>query len=450
MSSPDSKAVFDRLQTSVKQFDVSGKTLLLPSMSPTAGRLLEAAFRAMGVNAVVMETYKGLALGREFTSGKECFPCQVTLGDILHYLKEEKERLGSRFSADNYAYFMPESDGPCRFGMYNKLQRIVLDSFEDFRDIPIVYLSSTNAYSTAGIMPPEKSPIFRKLSYVSIVMADVIDRIIWRVRPYELRPGMTDEFMERAVKALYEAIIEFGPGLQFSRLYSMLEGIAATAASFIDPRRPRRPRIGIVGEIYVRSHTDSNQNIVRKIEEYGGEVVNASIAEWINYVSWERTRKIRRQMKLARAAGDRRRLVKLCSQWFANEIEQRYQHWRQDQVYRVVSKHLDIQHDHRIGELEHQMNHNRIYHFDIGTEAGLSIGAALGYVHEGFNGVLQTFPFTCMPSAICSAVLKPILEDMKVPYLDAPYDGSIPPNRDTALRTFVYQARQHLEFHSTS
>jgi predicted nucleotide-binding protein (sugar kinase/HSP70/actin superfamily) len=299
-------------------------------------------------------------------------------------------------------------------------------------------------------MPPEKSPLFRKLSYVSIVMADVIDRTTWRVRPYELRRGMTDEFMAEAVSALYGAIEEFGPELQLSKIYGMLEEITATAATFIDPHQPRRPRIGMVGEIYVRSHTDSNQNIVRKIEEYGGEVVNASIAEWINYVTWERTRKIRRQMKLSYASGNWRRLLTLSSQWLGNKLEQSYQLWRQNQVYRVASHHLDIQHDHKIDDIEKKMDGNRIYHFDIGTEAGLSIGAALGYVQEGFNGILNTFPFTCMPSAICSAVLKPMLQEMKVPYLDAPYDGSMPPNRDTALRTFVYQAKQHMDFQTAA
>jgi predicted nucleotide-binding protein (sugar kinase/HSP70/actin superfamily) len=82
MSAPEKSNTFDRFG-SVKQFDVTGKTLLVPDMSPTAGKVLAASFRAVGVNAVIMETYKGLSLGKEFTSGKECFPCQVTLGDVL-------------------------------------------------------------------------------------------------------------------------------------------------------------------------------------------------------------------------------------------------------------------------------------------------------------------------------------------------------------------------------
>jgi len=106
-------------------------------MNRIGAHLLTGAFRSFGVNALVMETYEGLDLGKEFTSGKECFPCQVTTGDILFFLKKEKERLGDDFNPENYIFFMPESDGPCRFGMYNKYQRIVLDSFPEFRKVKI-------------------------------------------------------------------------------------------------------------------------------------------------------------------------------------------------------------------------------------------------------------------------------------------------------------------------
>lgn len=444
MSQPQDLHAFHRFQTSVKQFDVSGKTLLIPDMAPFGARLLAATFRAVGADAVVIDTYQGLSLGREFTSGKECFPCQVTLGDILHHLQKEKERLGSAFSPEQYVYFLPDADGPCRFGMYNKLQRLVLDRFEEFKDVPIVYVSTENAYATNGIIPPERAPIFRRLAYVAVIIADVLDRTVWRVRPYELRPGMTDSFMEKALQAMASRIEEIGASLEFEKLRRLLEDIVATARTFVDPRQPARPRIGIVGEIYLRTHPDSNQNIVRQLEEFGGEVVDASLGEWINFVSFERARKLHRRMKVAWKEGDHKALRQATRQWLGMEIEKLYQAWRQRQVYSSACKHLDIQPDHTIGQIERRLDANRLFTFAIGTEAALSIGGALEYAHHGFDGIVNVFPFTCMPSTICSAILKPLLHQMKIPYLDAPYDGSIQPNREVALRTFLYQAKQHL------
>jgi predicted nucleotide-binding protein (sugar kinase/HSP70/actin superfamily) len=435
----------DRLNTSVSQFNVSGRTMLMPNMAPLGVRLLAASFRAVGVDAVVMDTYEGLHLGKEFTSGKECFPCQVTLGDILHYLKKEKKRLGDSFSPDRYVYFLPEADGPCRFGMYNKLQRLILDRFEEFKDIPIVYVCTRNAYATESIMSPELSPVFRRLSYVAVNIADVMDRVMWRVRPYEYRAGMTDEFMEKAMQALASTIEKVGASLDFNRIYRLVEDIVDTASSFIDFHQPRRPRIGIVGEIYLRSHPESNQNVIRQIERFGGEVVNASLAEWINFITSEQSRKLKRTWKRAWREGDHGTLRDASRRLLGNEIEKLYQSWRQGQVYRAARQHLDIQPDHTIRTIERRLDGNRIFNFEIGTEAALSIGGAIEYALHGFDGVVNVYPFTCMPSTICSAVLKPLLHSRKIPYLDTPYDGTIQPNREVALRTFMYQANQHLE-----
>ncbi len=445
MKDDNSLLSFNRLHTSVGQFDVSGRTLLLPDMAPNAVRLLVASFRAVGVDAVVMETYSGLSLGKEFTSGKECFPCQVTLGDILHHLQKEKERLGPSFSPDRYAYFLPEADGPCRFGMYNKMQRLVLDRFEEFKDIPILYVTTGDAYATGAIMPPECAPIFRRLSYVGVIIADVLDRITWRVRPYESRPGKTDVFMMEAIETMSALVEREGASLNFGKLLDPLEDIAATARTLIDPQIPRKPIIGIVGEIYLRSHPDSNQNIIRVLERYGAEVLDASMGEWVHFVTFEQRRKLKRRWKMAWIDGDHGSLRRLSRELMDNAIEGIYQYVRQRQVYRRALKHLDIAADHSIGTVERRLQHNTLFNFDIGTEAALSIGGALEYAHEGFNGIVNVFPFTCMPSTICAAVLKPLLHKMRVPYLDAPYDGAIQPNREVALRTFVYQAKQHLE-----
>ncbi len=135
------RASFRSLSENIGQFSLRDKTFLIPEMNRIGAHLIAGVFRSFGVNALVMETYEGLDLGKEFTSGKECFPCQVTTGDILLFLKKEKEKLGEDFRPENYIFFMPESEGPCRFGMYNKYQRIVLDSLHELKKVKIASLS---------------------------------------------------------------------------------------------------------------------------------------------------------------------------------------------------------------------------------------------------------------------------------------------------------------------
>jgi len=97
------------------------------------------------------------------------------MGDILYYMQEEAKRLGDDFDPEDYIYFMPEADGPCRFGMYNKYQRIVLDSFPDLDRLKIVSLSTEDGYSLSGIIEDSRVRDLRKASYFSLVIGDVLD-----------------------------------------------------------------------------------------------------------------------------------------------------------------------------------------------------------------------------------------------------------------------------------
>jgi predicted nucleotide-binding protein (sugar kinase/HSP70/actin superfamily) len=289
---------FQSLTEKVGRFNLSDKTCLIPEMNRIGCHLLAAVFRGFGIHARVMETCKGMELGREYTSGKECYPCQITTGDILYAMNEERERLGDAFNSEDYIYFMPEADGPCRFGMYNKYQRIVLDSFPGLENLKIGALSTTDGYSLAGIIDDSRVRELRKTSYFSLVVGDILDRLLWRIRPYEKAPGAGDEFIERSMHLMGSAFERFGPDKDFESILKQLEAVIEEGKGIVDPEIPLKPLIGIVGEIYLRTHVQANQDVIRVLERYGAEVVNASIAEWANYTSYDRLREARARFRL--------------------------------------------------------------------------------------------------------------------------------------------------------
>ncbi|MCG6918555.1 MAG: CoA activase [Deltaproteobacteria bacterium] len=434
---------FESMKAKVGKFSLANKTILLPEMGHSGSFLVAAAMRSFGIDAQVMETYKGLQLGKQYTSGKECFPCQITLGDVLYHLEREKERLGEGFNSENYLYFMAESGGPCRFGMYNKLHRIILDSMDGFSKTRIASLTAEDSYSVAGLMKPEEKTHFRRSAYVAVVISDILDRMLWRTRPYEKEKGQAEAYYEKTLENMCLAVEIHGRKKRFQQIYRTLEEAVVKAQDIIEPTIPAKPLIGMVGEIYLRSHTKSNQDLIKLLESYGGEVVNASLAEWVNYVSYDNMQKAGRKALLALKQRDLKSLSQNLRQWLSNRIELTYQYFRMDQIYRRVKKHLHIYNDHKIDKLEKQLDNGRLFSFHVGTEAGLSIGGALEYCLHGFDGIVNVFPFTCMPSTMCSAVLKPLLDRKQIPYIDASYDGTYQPNLEAAIRTFMYQAAQH-------
>jgi predicted nucleotide-binding protein (sugar kinase/HSP70/actin superfamily) len=436
---------FRSLSENVGRFSLQDKTLLIPEMNRIGSHLLAGTFKSYGVNAMTMETYKGIELGKEFTSGKECYPCQVTLGDILLFMKKEKERLGNSFDPERYVYFMPEAGGPCRFGMYNKYQRIVLDSFPELKNLKIGSLTTDNSYSLEGMIEKGETRNFRKIAYFSVIIGDILDRLLWRIRPYEREPGSTDTFIEKAMTTMCHAFETHGAGRAFDKILDELERIIEEGKSIIDPTIPPKPRIGMVGEIYLRTHTPSNQNVIRLLEQYGAEVANASIAEWINFTTYENKRNALLGLRLNLKQFRLKKAINYLKEMLSHAVDLRYQEYRQSQAYRRAASLIDLPGDHRVARLETVLKEKDLFSFDVGTEACLSIAGIMEYIREGYNGVVNVYPFTCMPSTITSAVIKPMVNRANVPYLDTPYDGSFQPGREAAIRTFMYQAKQHLK-----
>jgi len=436
-------AGFHSLAKNIGTFNLGQKEVLVPEMCRAASHLMAAAFRSFGIRARVLKTYQGLDLGREFTSGKECYPCQVTMGDILSFVKLEKERLGRDFTPENYAYFMPESDGPCRFGMYNKYQRLVLDSFPGLNKLKISSLSTRGNYSVAGILEKEKVRDFKKTAYLSILVADILNRLLWRIRPYERQPGLADNFFEQSMRNMESTFETHGAEKKNRLILNKLEKIIHRGKELIDPAIPRKPRIGIVGEIFLRMHTNANQDLIRTLEKYGAEVVCASLAEWFNFISyiekrsaWKRLRLNLKQISLTCVRTELKKILGCGTDLLYKEFQQKH-------VYRRVCALLDLAQDHKISHLEQILMEEDIFSFDIDTEAGLSIAGILAYAGHGYSGVVNVYPFTCMPGMTTSAIVKPLIAERGLPYLDAPYDASIQPGRETAIRTFMYQAAEH-------
>ena len=438
---------FDSLTKRIGKFHLQNKTVLIPEMNRIAAHLIAATFRSFGSNAMVLKTYKGLDLGKKYTSGKECFPCQVTLGDLLLFLKTEQEKLGAAFDPENYLYFLPESDGPCRFGMYNKFQRMVLDSFPGLDRVKIVSITTTDGYSLEGVIEHARMLAFRKASYIAVVVADIMERLLWRIRPYETQEGITDDFIESSLRQMESFFETHAAANDFGRILDKLEEITKNGRTLIDPAIPTKPLIGIVGEIFLRMHVQSNQDVIRVLERHGAEVVNSSLAEWVNYITYGQLREnkinFRLNLKQLNFGRLKHHLQKIIS--FGGDLF--YQEMRQKQFYNRATGLINFEHDHKVSHLEKILKKEDIFTFDVTTETCLSIAAILQFVKEGYNGVVNVYPFTCMPGMTTSAIVKPVLNRMRVPYLDTPYDGSFQPGRETALRTFMHQVSQHYQRH---
>ncbi|MFH0774396.1 MAG: acyl-CoA dehydratase activase [bacterium] len=390
------------------------KKIYLPFMSDHAFALA-SAFSACGVQAEVMppSDEESVFWGRKHTTGRECYPAIITTGDMVRQLKR------GDFDPESSCFFMGGSSGPCRFGQYSMLQRLILDDF-GYTDVPIYAPNQAkNFFADMSIVGKD----FERLAWRGIVAIDILEKALRRIRPYEVEKGETERVYQQYVRRVAEAIKNRG---NLSRLMEE----AAKSFSRIERSNGRRPVIGLVGEFFVRSHSFSNEDIVKKLEALGLEVWSAPVNEWFLY------RNFRRNMH-----------SKIFGDW-SSLLETTIKNW------------VQVKDEHKLshpfcGSLEtiNEPSTDKILalaepyiHKTFEGEAIMSIGKACDFIERGVSGLVNAIPFTCMPGTIAQVVLKKVSEDYgNIPHLTIAYDGLSQANTQIRLETFAHQAKERKE-----
>lgn len=391
----------------------SDRTVLIPNMSAHAWAL-KGAFEACGMKSDILPEpdEETLEWGRRYTTGKECFPCIVTTGDMAKFVNRPD------FDRDKYAFFMGGSGGPCRFGQYNALQRMVLDQL-GYPDVPIYAPNQASSfYDDIGI-------VGRKLleqGWKGMIAMDLLEKCQRETRPYEKRKGAANEAFDKSVQIVYEAIRDETNLIEaLKKCRKIFEGVEVD-------RGVKKPVIGLVGEFYVRANSFSNQNLVEKIEALGGEVWSAPILEWFLY------RNVRRAMR----------------SWIAGDIGL----WVKNHLKDIVMK----KQEHELAGVFHGFLRNSeepsskevlelaapYVHKTFEGEAIMTVGKAIDFINKDLSGVVSVMPFTCMPGTISDALIKRVRDEMgEFPFLNMVYDGIEQATSMTRLEAFMHQAGEY-------
>ncbi|MDP7559549.1 MAG: acyl-CoA dehydratase activase-related protein, partial [Planctomycetota bacterium] len=176
-------------------FQNSGKILLLPRMaSAIVG--VGAAMEAFGVRAIVLPeaNESNLLYANKVTTGKECLPYRVTLGDFMRFFYENGD-----VDLNEVEGGMAGAYGPCRLGKYALEQGRLLRKIGF--DLPIRTTVSNSAYRDLGL-----GSGFERLAWKSIVAIDSLERLLWRTRPYEKSKGGADRLFEEFLAKIAEHV----------------------------------------------------------------------------------------------------------------------------------------------------------------------------------------------------------------------------------------------------
>ena len=391
------------------------RKIYLPYMSDHAFPL-SAAFEACGIPSEVIpdSNEETLDLGRKLTSGKECYPCILTTGNMVRKLKDHD------FDRNAAAFFMPSTNGPCRFGQYHRFHRMVLDKL-GYEDVPIYALTQDETiYNELQAMG--KNII--RLAWKGMIAVDIIEKKLRETRPYEKISGETEKVYEHFLQRISDVTRKKGD------VFETLKEARGEFDRIEVYNSKRKPVIGIVGEIYIRSNTFSNENIVLEIERLGGEAWLPPISEWVFYTNFTSKR---RSLKYKDYKGFLRT--------YLTELLQKRDEHRSEKIFHGSILNL------KEPTTQQTLKWAAPYvDSSFEGEAVLSMGKAVDFFNKGVSGIVNVMPFTCMPGTIVNALLKRYREDQNnIPILNMAYDGQETSHTQTRLEAFIYQVRQYQE-----
>jgi len=282
--------------------------------------------------------------------------------------------------------------GPCRFGLYAQVEKEILKDLG--YDYEILVLEPPDKHLGQFITRLRKiigtNSWWRvieaiKFGYKKSCAVDLIERKVQFLRPRENKIGTVDLIYKHALNIINSA-----------QSFQSLE--EATNLGLLKLKEVpinhdcKVIKIGLIGEIYTLLEPFINLDIERELGKLGAEVTRSIyLSEWINSHLLMNSQKSENKMPFT-------------------ELAKPY------------------------------------LNYFVGGHGRETIGYAVGFSQEGFHGLIQVAPLTCMPEIVAQSILPKIRADCNIPILTIYLDEhSGKAGLVTRIEAFVDLIRRQLE-----
>ncbi len=251
---------------------VKTHTILAPQMAPIQFRLIEKALKTCGYDVKILEhaSKADVETGLKYVNNDACFPTILVVGQMMEAL------LHGGYDPDTTALLITQTGGGCRATNYVAFLRKALKD-AGMEQVPVIALSVNGIETNPGMKYSFK---LINLALQSIMLGDLMQTVLLRVRPYETTPGAALELYETWMRECEAYLSGQAGALNYNQL---IDGIIAAFDQFPLRDIPRKPRVGVVGEILVKFHPDANNNAIAVIEAEGCEAVMPGLADFFLY-----------------------------------------------------------------------------------------------------------------------------------------------------------------------
>jgi len=396
-------------------------TILCPQFSPIHLELLEVAFKSSGYNLNVLPivNHHTIEEGLKYVNNDTCYPAIVIVGQIISALKSKK------YDLNNTSVVISQTGGTCRASNYISLIRKALKD-AGYEYIPVISLSAQGIENNPGFKIT--LPMINK-SLMALAYGDMLLKMTNRVRPYEKIKNSTKllylKWLYRCKNNIYEG--------NFKEFKNITKEMISEFDN-LDTSDIIKPKVAVVGEIFLKYNSLANNNIIGILEREGAEVIIPDLMYFLLYCAYNQ------KFKYENLGGNLKSLL-------MGRLAIKYIKFYTIEMKKALSNSKRFMMPQKIEKLAK----GREGILSLGNQAGegwLLTAEIVKLLESGVNNMICIQPFACLPNHVIG---KGMIREIKrrYPYLNiAPIDydpGASEVNQLNRIKLMLSTAIKNLE-----
>ena len=395
-------------------------TLLMPQMLPVTFTMMKKVFELYGHKVEMLTTtHRGIVeTGLKYVHNDTCYPALLVIGQLLEAIDS------GEYDKDKIGLLISQTGGGCRASNYIHLLRKALVK-AGLSHIPVVSVNLSGLEKNPGFKI--SLPVIRRLA-AAMIYGDLIMWLANQCTPYETLPGETGRLVEYWTNHVVE-MFSRGNGLKIKEMRKCMDLITADFAKIDRKDEGKKPRVGIVGEIYVKYAPLGNNGLEDFLLSEGCEPVVPGLTDFMIFKINNRV------VDVDLYHGSK--LKKLLAGIF-----QRYLEGLQRNMIESVKTQSTLRPMGSFSDLQQLVQGYLGYGNKMG-EGWLLTAEMLELINTGTNNIVCTQPFGCLPNHV---VGKGMIRRLKDDYPDSnivaiDYDpGATKINQENRIKLMISNA----------
>ncbi|MBR1764891.1 MAG: 2-hydroxyacyl-CoA dehydratase [Ruminococcus sp.] len=390
-------------------------TILVPDMLPIHFKLIIKVYEHFGYHMELLQNNSRNVIdeGLKNTHNDACYPALLVIGQFIDALNSGK------YDVDKVALIMSQTGGGCRASNYIHLIRKAIAA--QYPQVPVISLNFSGLEKNPAF--PMTPAIALRLIY-AVMYGDMLMLLYNQCKPYELHEGQTDELLARWQHRLGK-LMEKNDYLMPKPIYkAMLADFAAIPRS-----KEKKPRVGIVGEIYVKYSPLANNDLNKFLLSEGCEPNVPGLMDFVLYCCSD-------LLNDKDLYGTKSRMTTLYQIGYKV-------------LYKFQREQIKVIKDHGVFQPPHDFEHlrrcaDKYMNQGVKMGEGWLITAEMAALAEtGTKNIICTQPFGCLPNHIVakgmSRVIKEAYPDANIVAID--YDpGATKVNQENRIKLMLANA----------